>query len=91
MIPTAPNESKLTDQQRQALFKIQTLVKRAFHRGMLTVVYKGTDSKLHVQVVSTCNTDAEQIDLARRTLQQVERATIGLITTLTPEEKRITQ
>lgn len=89
MIPTPPNESKLTDQQRQALFKIQSLIKRTFHRGMLSIVYKGTDSKMHVQVVSTCNDDGEQIDLARRTLQQVERATTGLITTLSPEEKRI--
>lgn len=89
MIPSAPSESKLTDKQRQALFKIQALIRREFHRGMLSIVYAGTDEKLHVQIVSTCNSDREQIDLARRTLQQVEMATQKIITTLSDSERRI--
>lgn len=89
MTPLPPNESQLTDRQRHALFKIQTLLKREFHRAMLTTIYKGTDDKLHVQVVSTCNTNDEQLDMARRTLQAVEKSTTGIIQTLTPSEKRI--
>lgn len=89
MIPTAPNESNLTPAQRMALFKIQTLLKKTFHRAMLTTIYRGTDDKLHVQVISTCNTNEEQLDIARRTLQTVERTSTGIIQTLSPEEKRI--
>lgn len=58
---------------------------------MLSIVFLGTDSKLHVQIVSTCNDDREQIDLARRTLQQVEKATQKIITTLSAEERRIAE
>lgn len=88
-VPLPPNESQLTDRQRHALFKIQSLIKQNFHRGMLTVIYAGKDEKLHVQIVSTCNNDKEQLDMARRTLQQCERSATGVIATLSPEEKRI--
>jgi hypothetical protein len=89
MTPLPPNESQLTRQQRIALKRIGQLLLDHFHRGLVTVVFKGEDQKLHVQVISNCNTEQEQIDLARRTLQQVEKSTTGLITTLSPEEKRL--
>lgn len=58
---------------------------------MLTVIFAGTDSKLHVQIVSTCNNDQEQKDMALRTLQQVEAATQKIITTLSPSERKIVE
>lgn len=72
-----------------ALRRIGQLLTDHFHRGLVTVVYKGEDQKLHVQIVSNCNSETEQKDLALRTVQQIEKATTGLITTLTPAEKRL--
>lgn len=84
-----PNEAHMTDRQRKAVRRIQTIIREEFHRGMLVTVYKGTDDKLHVQMISNCVTKEENIDLATRALQQVEKAETGIIKTLSNQEKRI--
>lgn len=90
-MPQPPNESQLTPEQRKALVRIQRLIAENFRRGILCVIYTGLDSKLHVQVVSNAQSKEENLDLARRTLQEVERAETGLIQTLTPDERRISE
>lgn len=90
-IPLPPDESKLTRQQRIALKRISQLFKDHFHRALYTVVYRGEDQKLHVQVVCNANNKTEALDLGRRTMQQLEVSEQGLITTLTSSEKRLIQ
>lgn len=90
-MPQPPNESQLTGDQRKALVRIQRLIAENFHRGQVCVIYKGLDLKLHVQVVSNCMSAEENLDLARRTVQQVEKSEQGIITTLTPSERRISE
>lgn len=90
-LPQPPEESKLTTQQRRALRRIQFLIHEFFHRGMVTVIYKGEDAKLHIQVISSAQSKEENLDLAQRTLREVERAEQGIITTLTPNERRISE
>lgn len=58
---------------------------------MVSVIYKGEDAKLHIQVVSSCQSAEENLDLARRTLRRVEEAESGIIQTLTPDERRISE
>lgn len=87
--PLPPDEAKLTRQQRIALRRISQLFSDHFTRALYTVVYKGEDQKFHVQVVCNANNKTEALDLGRRTMQQLELSEQGLITTLTPEEKRI--
>lgn len=84
-----PNEAHMTDHQRKAVRRIQTIIKESFKRGMLAVVYAGTDNKLHVQVVNNCASKVESLDLANRALQEVQRAETGIISTLSETEKRI--
>lgn len=90
-LPQPPNESQLTPEQRKALARIQRLIVENFHRGQVCVIYKGLDSKLHVQVVSNALSKEENLDLAQRTLQQVQIAEQGIITALTPDERRISE
>lgn len=90
-LPQPPHESQLTPEQRKALVRIQRLIAENFHRGIVCVIYRGLDSRLHVQVVSNALSKEENLDLARRTLQSVERAETGVISTLTPEERRISE
>lgn len=89
MNPSVPHEAKMTDEQRKAVRRIQTIIKSSFHRGMLSVVFKGTDAKFHIQVVNNCTSNGESIDLATRTLQEVQVAEAGIISTLSPIQKRI--
>lgn len=91
MIPQPPNESQLTPDQRKALVRIQRLIAENFHRGIVCVIYKGLDARLHVQVVSNALSKEENLDLARRTLQSVERSELGIISTLTPQERKIAE
>lgn len=91
MIPSTPHESQMTDAQRKALRRISTLLSENFTRGLITVVYRGVDNALHVQVVSNAMNKTEALDLGRRTMQQLEIAEQGIITTLTNSEKRIVQ
>lgn len=86
-----PNEAHMTDLQRKAVKRIQMIIKESFLRGMLAVVYSGTDSKLHVQVVNNCASKVESLDLANRALAEVQRAETGIITALTSTEKRLVQ
>lgn len=90
-LPQPPRESQLTPEQRKALVRIQRLVAENFHRGQVCVIYRGLDAKLHVQLVSNCMSAEENLDLARRAVQQVEKSETGLITTLTPNERRISE
>ncbi len=79
----------MTDHQRKAVRRIQAIIKESFRRGMLAVVYQGTDTKLHVQVVNNCQSKVESLDLANRALAEVQRAEGGIITALSESEKRI--
>lgn len=90
-LPQPPNESQLTPEQRKALVRIQRLIMENFKRGLVSVIYVGLDQKMHVQVVSNCMSKEENLDMAQRTLQEVQRAETGLITTLTPSERRISE
>lgn len=89
--PQPPKESQLTPEQRKALARIMKLASENFHRAMISLVYKGEDQKLHMQVVSTAVNKEENLSLATMTLQEVQKAETGLITTLSPEQKRIVQ
>lgn len=88
-IPSQPDEAKLTRQQRLALRRISQLLDDFFHRGLITVIYKGEDQKMHVQVVCNATNSVEALDLGRRTMQQLEISEKGIISTLTNTEKRI--
>lgn len=89
MTPLPPAEAKLTRQQRIALKRISQLFQDHFTRALFTVVYRGEDQKMHVQVLCNANTKEEVLDLGRRTMQQLEIAEKKIITTLSPQEKRI--
>lgn len=89
MIPNPPEESNLTPEQRKALRRIQMLIQTHFHRGQVCVVFKGIDQQMRVQVISNCNTSEEALDLAQRTLQQVQISEQGIVTSLTSDERRI--
>lgn len=87
--PLPPNEAEMTPEQRKAIRRIQREIAAHFRRGLTFVIYKGEDQRLHVHLSSTAANREEALDMARRVLQETERAETGLITTLTPNEKRI--
>ena len=91
MIPQPPNEAQLTQTQRKAIVRIQRLIAETFHRGMISVIYRGLDGRMHAQVLSNALSKEENLDLAQRTLQQVQIAEQSIITTLTPDERRISE
>lgn len=66
-----------------------SLMSEHFKAAMVTVVFVGTDQKMHIQVAQHAANKEQALDLARRGLQEVERAETGVISTLSPNEKRI--
>lgn len=88
-IPSQPDEAQMTDDQRKAVRRIQMLIREHFKKGMLAIIYSGTDAKLHIQVINNCASREQSLDLAHRALQEVQRAETGIITAISTNEKRI--
>lgn len=74
----------MTKKQEQALKNVQSILQRNFAQSLVSVVYKdekdGMKTKIHT--MDGCANNEQSEDLARRTLNNVEIITCGLIKTI---------